>query len=161
MRRAWLPEHLQTWISHARYADLHLDIPSGAALTVKVQASLLGQLVDNLLDNACKYSEPGTPITLRLSTDAGRILLSVTDNGCGIEASELPHVFEPFYRSPQARRLGRSGVGLGLAVARRIAEAFGGELSATSELGTGSCFVLSLARVEAEGVVACGLVIST
>ena len=144
---AWLPEHLQTWTGHARYADLHLDVPSGASLAVKAQASLLSQLVDNLLDNACKYSEPGTPITLRLSTAAGHVLLAVADEGGGIEAAELPHVFEPFYRSPQARRLGRSGVGLGLAVARRIAEAFGGELEATSELGKGSCFTLRLAQM--------------
>jgi signal transduction histidine kinase len=113
-----------------------------------------------LKSSRCR-SEPNTPIALRLSTDAGRVLLSVTDNGGGIGASELPHVFEPFYRSPQARRLGRSGVGLGLAVARRIAEAFGGELSASSEVGTGSCFVLSLASVEAAGAVACGLATST
>ena len=154
---AWLPEHLQTWTGHARYADLHLDIFSTVPLVVKAQPSLLGQLVDNLLDNACKYSEPGTPITVRLSAVAGRVLFWVTDTGCGIEASDLPHVFEPFYRSPQARRLGRSGVGLGLAVARRIAEAFGGELGATSELGKGSCFVLTLLRVEVEGPAARGV----
>jgi heavy metal sensor kinase len=140
----WLPEHLQTWSAHARFADLHLDVPSSTSLPVRVQAALLGQLVDNLLDNACKYSEAGTPITLRLSTDANRVLLAVADAGYGIEAAELPCVFEAFYRSPQARKLGRSGIGLGLAVARRIAAAFGGELHATSELGEGSCFTLQL-----------------
>jgi signal transduction histidine kinase len=115
----------------------------------KAQKPLLGQLIDNLLDNACKYSEVGTPIALRLSADKHGVLLSVTDAGCGIEADELPHVFEPFYRSPQARRLGRSGVGLGLAVARRIAEAFGGKLGVTSEPGKGSCFTLWLAQAPA------------
>jgi heavy metal sensor kinase len=140
----WLAEHLQTWSAHPRYAGLHLDIAPGATVCVKAQTPLLGQLVDNLLDNACKYSEPGTPVTLSLTAGPDGVRLSVEDRGHGIDAAELAHVFDPFYRSPQARRLGRSGVGLGLAVARRIAEAFGGELTAASEPGKGSRFTLRL-----------------
>jgi heavy metal sensor kinase len=141
---AWLSGHLQTWSAHARYPDLHLEVPPDAAPPVKAQTPLLGQLVDNLLDNACKYSEAGTPVTLRLGAGADGVSLTVEDEGHGIEAAELAHVFEPFYRSPQARKLGRGGVGLGLAVAKRIAEAFGGELLAASAPGKGSRFTLRL-----------------
>ncbi len=112
--------------------------------------TLLAQLVDNLLDNACKYSEAGTPVTLRVSAEPDSVRLLVADEGIGIEPADLPHVFEPFYRSPQARRLGRGGVGLGLAVARRIAEAFGGALDVTSEPGKGSCFTLTMAAAGLE-----------
>src|SRR5262249_27189914 len=117
---------------------------AGAAIWVKAQTPLLGQLVDNLLDNACKYSEPGTPVTLRVRAEDGGVSLAVEDEGHGIEPADLAHVFEPFYRSPQARKLGRGGVGLGLAVARRIAEAFGGELSVASTPDKGSRFELRL-----------------
>ncbi len=68
------------------------------------------------------------------------------DRGCGIPAEDLPRVFEPFYRAELARRLGRAGVGLGLAVARRIAETHGGTITAESEPGRGSRFVVRLPR---------------
>jgi two-component system, OmpR family, sensor histidine kinase BaeS len=64
--------------------------------------------------------------------------------GSGIPAEDLPRIFEPFYRTEAARRLGRAGVGLGLAVARRIAEAHGGTITAESESGRGSRFVVRL-----------------
>jgi signal transduction histidine kinase len=108
---------------------------------------LLGQLLDNLVDNALKYSEPGSPVTVSLLRDAGAVLMTVADAGWGIGPEDLPHVFEPFYRSASARRLGRGGVGLGLAMARRIAEAFGGHLGVASEPGRGSRFTLRLPTV--------------
>ena len=87
-------------------------------------APLLGQLLDNLLENACKYSAAGTLITVSLLEEGGVVPLSVADTGCGIAIEDLPHVFEPFYRSAQARSQGVAGVGLGLAVAERIAHAW-------------------------------------
>jgi signal transduction histidine kinase len=68
----------------------------------------------------------------------------VRDHGCGLGPDELPQVFEPFFRTEGARRLGHPGVGLGLAVARRIATTAGGTLVAESTPGVGSFFVLSL-----------------
>ena len=146
---AWLTEHLQTWSAHPRFADLHPDLAAGTSAVVNAQTPLLSQLVDNLLDNACKYSESGTPVTLRVAAGADGVSLTVADEGHGIEAAELAHVFDPFYRSPQARKLGQGGVGLGLAVARRIADAFGGELRAASVPGNGSQFTLRLPAVNA------------
>jgi signal transduction histidine kinase len=140
---AWLPAHLKSWSAHPRASDLRTRIEAGS-LPVRVQAPLLGQLLDNLLDNACKYSRPGTTITVHLQEEKGTVALTVQDCGCGIAAEDVAHVFEPFYRSASARRLGRTGVGLGLAVARRIATAFGGTLTVDSMIGAGSRFTLRL-----------------
>jgi two-component system OmpR family sensor kinase len=141
---AWMPAYLQGWSGHPRRADLRVEAPSGGPLWVRVHAALLGQLLDNLLENACKYSEHGTPLSLRLERTEAVVVLIVEDAGCGIAAEDLPHVFEPFYRSPHARRVGRPGVGLGLAVAQRIAAAFGGGVEVHSGLGQGSRFTLRL-----------------
>ena len=117
---------------------------SGEPAWVRVHPHLLGQLLDNLLENACKYSAPGTPIHVSLERDGDRIAMAVQDQGPGLPPEELPHIFEPFYRTAEARRLGQSGVGLGLAVVRRIADVLGGTIDVTSEPGRGSRFVLHL-----------------
>jgi signal transduction histidine kinase len=101
-------------------------------------------MVDNLVDNASKYGAAGAPITLEIGRDAGRVSLTVADRGPGIDPGDLPHVFEPFYRSPDARLAGLGGVGLGLSVAQRIAASFQGTLVVQSEPGQGSRFVLRL-----------------
>ena len=116
----------------------------GDPLWTRAHRPLLGQLLDNLLENACKYSGPGTPIIVRIWCEPATVALAVEDRGCGIPAEDLPRVFEPFYRAESARRLGRAGVGLGLAVARRIAETHGGTITAESEPGRGSRFVVRL-----------------
>jgi signal transduction histidine kinase len=103
-------------------------------------------LLDNLLENACKYSGPGTPIIVRAWRETDAVALAVEDRGCGIPTEDLPRVFDPFYRTESARRLGRAGVGLGLAVARRIAEAHHGTIIAESEPGRGSRFSVRLPR---------------
>jgi heavy metal sensor kinase len=141
----WLKEHLQTWSGHPRHGDLRVDGGSAEkALCVQSHPPLLGQLVDNLLDNACKYSVPGKPINLQLRNEKNDVVLAVEDSGCGIPAEDLPHIFEPFYRSPRARQSRLSGTGLGLAVAKRIAEAFGGNLTVQSTVGQGSRFQFRL-----------------
>jgi two-component system, OmpR family, sensor kinase len=142
--RSWLPEHLASWSAHARAADLRLEMLGNGPLWVRAQTPLLRQMLDNLLDNACKYSDPGTPITVALAEEAGVVSLTVMDTGCGIAEEDLPHLFEPFYRSAKARRQGISGVGLGLAVAQRIALALAGTLRVQSRLGRGSRFTLHM-----------------
>ena len=109
---------------------------------VQAQPQLLGQLLDNLLENACKFSPPGTPITVEVGRDGGDVTLAVEDQGVGLDADDLPHVFEAFYRSNKARR--RPGVGLGLAVVERIAHVFGGTIRVESSAGRGSRFTLRL-----------------
>jgi heavy metal sensor kinase len=146
----WLPAQLARWSEHVRAADLRTECSCGDSLAVRVQPVLLGQLLDNLLENAFKYSEAGSPVTVTLARDGDAAVLSVRDAGRGIAADDLPHVFEPFYRSADARRLGRPGVGLGLAVVGRIAAAFGGEVRAESVPAGGSLFTLRLQAVRHE-----------
>jgi two-component system OmpR family sensor kinase len=137
---AWLPGQIVVWSEHPRAADLRIGgVPAGP-LRVRAQPLLLGQLLENLVDNALKYSDPGTPVVVSLAEEAGTVTLVVEDAGCGIAAEHLPHVFEPFYRAAPGRR----GVGLGLAMVQRIAAAFGGEVGVTSTPGRGSRFVLRL-----------------
>jgi signal transduction histidine kinase len=141
---AWLQRHLNNWAAHVRRPDLRLDVDSTQPLLVRAQPPLLAQLLDNLLDNSCKYSSGGAPIILRLRREVKCIMLEVEDKGCGISVEDLPHLCEPFFRSPRIRQLGKPGVGLGLAVVRRIATAFGGTLSVQSVVGRGSCFCVRL-----------------
>jgi signal transduction histidine kinase len=121
-----------------------VECSAGETLFVQAQPALLDQLVDNLLENACKYSPDHSPITLRLKREGDAALVSVEDAGWGIAPDDLLHIFEPFYRSAAARKRGIGGVGLGLAVARRIAVALGGSLEVESTVNEGSRFTLRL-----------------
>ncbi len=140
----WVPAHLRRWEAHPRRGDLRFVDEAGGAVSVRVAPALLGQLLDNLLDNACKYSPPGTPVTVYVGRSSAGATVGVADQGVGVAADDLVHIFEPFYRSPDARRLGKPGVGLGLAVARRLAEALGGGIKAESKPGLGSRFEMWL-----------------
>jgi two-component system, OmpR family, sensor kinase len=144
----WLPEHLAAWRDHSRWPDFRCESPQGEAIMVATHPPLLAQLLDNLLDNAAKYSSPGAPIFVRWTADEAWVALTVEDAGSGIAPADLPHIFEPFFRSEQARRLGITGAGLGLAVAQRIATALGGTLSAESLESGGSRFIVRLSRRE-------------
>jgi two-component system OmpR family sensor kinase len=108
----------------------------------------LKQLLLNLIDNALKYTPPGGHITLSLYRDQDWVRISVQDTGIGIPPDVLPHIFDRFYR---AQREGRKGVGLGLSIARWIAEAHGGHLDVESEVGQGSTFTLWLPTGAADG----------
>ena len=149
---AWAADHLRAWSGHERAADLRFEGSDRDPLWTRAHRPLLGQLLDNLLENACKYSEPGTPIIVRAWCEPGAVALAVEDRGCGIPAEDLPRVFEPFYRAESARQLGHAGVGLGLAVARRIAATHGGTITADSEPGRGSRFVVRLPQAPAPDV---------
>jgi heavy metal sensor kinase len=140
----WVKDHSSRWGGDVRFRDLRVDPSSRGPLWVKAQPALLSQLLDNLWSNACKYSEAGAPILVRTEQGPDAIFLLVQDAGKGIASEDLPHVFEPFYRSPRERRLGLAGIGLGLAVARRIATALGGTLAVESRMGAGSRFTLRL-----------------
>lgn len=102
------------------------------------------RIVVNLLDNAAKYSKPGTPITIVARRERDCIALSVADRGAGIDPAERDRIFQPFYRVPGASPDVR-GAGLGLAIARRLAQAQGGHLIVTSSDGGGSRFTLTFA----------------
>jgi heavy metal sensor kinase len=140
---SWLTNHLTSWSDQLRAADLRVVTPS-APVYAAIHPALFGQLVDNLVDNAFKYSPPGTPVTVKLGSDSQCLTVTVEDAGQGIAAEELTLVFEPFHRSPDARGRGQAGVGLGLAVAKRIAQAHGGHIDVVSKPGNGSRFTVNL-----------------
>lgn len=101
----------------------------------------------NLVSNAAKYGGESRWVGIRAALATGRngdeVLLSVEDHGCGIEATDLPHIFEPFYRGKHDG-LQVHGTGLGLSIARDIARAMGAKISVKSYMGRGSCFTLHL-----------------
>jgi signal transduction histidine kinase len=97
-------------------------------------------MVENLLDNACKYSRPGRPITMMAVREGEFAVLAVEDSGCGIAREDLTKIFEPFFRSSSTSHQRVPGAGLGLSVVERIAKAFGGTVTASSEIGRGSRF---------------------
>jgi len=103
----------------------------------------LVQALTNVLGNAVKYTRSGTEVQLRVAEEAGQVAIAVTDDGVGIAADELPHVFEDFYRAPSSAK-GQQGTGLGLPLSRRIVEAHDGTISVTSEPGKGSTFTIRL-----------------
>ena len=142
--RPWLTEYLETWATHPRATDIREEVTTTDTCAL-AHAPLLGQVVDILLDNAMKYSPPGNAVVLSLRNEGERILLGVEDAGCGIDPEDIPHIFEPFFRSPTQRGTNTTGVGLGLSIARRIARTIGGEITADSKPGHGSQFVVSLA----------------
>jgi signal transduction histidine kinase len=111
--------------------------------------SAVTQCLQNLIANAVKYSGTSQRIDIsatrhRLGNQREEVQISVHDHGIGIHSSEFRHIFEPFYRSPKVLDAQIHGTGLGLAVAKRIAEAMGGRLSVTSTVGVGSTFTLHL-----------------
>src|SRR5207249_2364156 len=136
----WLPEYLRGWSEHPRAADIHPEGGDAGLCPVEAPPALLAELLNLLIDNACKHSPAGTPIALRLCREGETVCVRVEDQGYGIGEADLPHLFTPFFRSAESRRRGTEGLGLGLSIARRLADTFGAVLEVTSRVGRGSCF---------------------
>jgi len=116
-------------------------------LPIHADEGLLGRMLLNLLDNAIKYSPPGSTVTLTCRRDADLYSLSVSDNGPGIPTELQPRIFERFFRADKARSRSEGetgGAGLGLSIARWIVEAHHGQLQLTSSDATGSTFTATL-----------------
>lgn len=102
----------------------------------------LGQVVTNLLTNAITYNNDNGEVRVSGETKSGSLILTVQDTGIGISAGDLPHVFDRFYRADKSRTSGNTG--LGLAISKAIAEAHGGAIEVSSQLGVGTVFTLRL-----------------
>jgi two-component system sensor histidine kinase KdpD len=124
--------------------QLQVDLPAGATLLVGrfdfVQAL---RILVNLIENAHKYSPPGSPIALRVTRDGGELSFTVADQGPGVPDAERDRIFEPFYR-PVAAIADSGSAGLGLAIARQLAELQGGTLRHRAGAGGGSEFIVTL-----------------
>ena len=107
----------------------------------------IGQVFGNILDNAIKFSPPGKQVTVKLQEQDDEYLISVIDQGIGVNPEHFDHIFERFYRVRNIASRQYSGIGLGLFVARAIVEAHGGRIGFSSNQGTGSTFYFTLPRV--------------
>jgi signal transduction histidine kinase len=147
-----IPESLQPIVSSVikRLAPLaeakHITIKKDLS-DVKVmgdKASIV-TVVGVLLDNAIKYSPPKAEVWVEVSRKDGHGLVTITDHGPGIAEADLPHIFERFYRADSSRTSGDvAGNGLGLSIAQKIVATAHGSITARSEAGKGSAFILRL-----------------
>ena len=112
--------------------------------TAVLDPDLLNRVCDNLLDNAVKYSAPGRRVILAVEEEGERIRVDVTDCGEGVPEEDLPHLFEPFFRSDRSRSRQSGGVGLGLTLCKRIIEAHGGKITARVNKEKGMIFSFEL-----------------
>ena len=119
-----------------------VDAPDGLP-AVLADANRLERILMNLITNALKYSEPGTPILITFTTRDGGVVTSVTDRGPGIAPEDLSRLFRRFQRTASSRDNGES-VGLGLYITKKLVEAAGGQIWVESELGRGSTFSFTL-----------------
>ena len=118
-------------------------------LAVRADRRQLVSAVFNLLDNAVKYSEPGSIVDVSVEPGASTVGVMVRDRGIGIPTRDLERIFERFYRVDRARSRETGGTGLGLSIVRHVAQAHAGEVSVISHEGEGSAFTLSFPLAEA------------
>ena len=123
---------------------IRLELQAEEGLRAAVNPQLLEQALSNLIDNAIKYSNPGSTVSLHLRRRAEGVTLAVQDRGIGIPRQDLSRVFERFYRVDKARSRELGGTGLGLAIVKHIVLAHGGTVQGESELGAGSTFTILL-----------------
>ena len=128
-------------------ARVHLMLPE-APVVVSCDQGRTVQVVGNLISNALKYSPPQTQVDVTVTAYDGKARISVTDRGRGIPADQLEAIFDKFHRVEDALTMTTSGTGLGLYIARQLAQAMGGDIHVKSVLGHGSTFVLALPLAE-------------
>ncbi|WP_375742480.1 ATP-binding protein [Corallococcus interemptor] len=129
-----------------RAAQLMLELPT-EPLVGRWDEQRLDQLLTNLVENALRYSPPGTPVLVRVREEADGVRVEVEDRGIGIPEESLPQLFTPFFRARNATEHYAGGLGLGLAICREIVERHGGRIQARSEgPGKGTCFTVWLPR---------------
>ena len=119
--------------------DLHPAIADG-------DAARIGQIVDNLLSNALRYTDEGGTVSVRTGSEGGEAILEVADTGIGIAPTDLPHVFERFWRSDKSRARSSGGAGIGLAIVHELVNAHEGRIDVESHPGRGTTFVVRIPR---------------
>ncbi|MFC7535385.1 sensor histidine kinase [Actinoplanes sp. GCM10030250] len=142
--RDLLTQACESHRSTAETAHLTLITELHGDPVVSVDPVRLRQLVSNLLSNAIRYTPPGGTVTLTAAAPAQELTIAVRDTGIGISADDLPKVFDRFWRADTSRTRATGGSGLGLPIARRLAEAHGGTLTTQSHPGEGTTMTLRL-----------------
>ncbi|HET0889053.1 TPA: cell wall metabolism sensor histidine kinase VicK [Streptococcus pneumoniae] len=123
--------------------ELVRDYPINS-IWMEIDTDKMTQVVDNILNNAIKYSPDGGKITVRMKTTEDQMILSISDHGLGIPKQDLPRIFDRFYRVDRARSRAQGGTGLGLSIAKEIIKQHKGFIWAKSEYGKGSTFTIVL-----------------
>ena len=123
--------------------DLVRDYPI-TSVWIEIDTDKMTQVIDNILNNAIKYSPDGGKITVTMKTTDDQMILSISDQGLGIPKQDLPRIFDRFYRVDRARSRAQGGTGLGLAIAKEIIKQHKGFIWAKSEYGKGSTFTIVL-----------------
>lgn len=128
-----------------RAADVELTLAASTDARVQVDTERIGQVLGNLLDNALRHTPAGGRVTVTVERDGAEVTIAVADDGDGIAAEHLDHVFERFYRTDTARDRDHGGSGIGLSIARALVESLDGSLTAASDgPGAGAMFTLRL-----------------
>ena len=123
--------------------ELVRDYPI-TSVWIEIDTDKMTQVIDNILNNAVKYSPDGGKITVSMKTTDDQMILSISDQGLGIPKEDLPKIFDRFYRVDKARSRAQGGTGLGLAIAKEIIKQHNGFIWAKSEYGKGSTFTIVL-----------------
>ena len=123
--------------------ELVRDYPINS-VWIEIDTDKMTQVIDNILNNAIKYSPDGGKITVTMKTTDDQMILSISDQGLGIPKEDLPKIFDRFYRVDKARSRAQGGTGLGLAIAKEIVKQHNGFIWAKSEYGKGSTFTIVL-----------------
>ena len=144
-----LNELVKNVIEHFYYeiekSDIKLATKYTESIYIHADGTRLAQVLSNLLDNAMKFSKPGSEVKVAVEREESNALISVIDSGVGISEDDAKRIFERFYQVDKARSGGAGrGVGLGLAIANQIIRAHGGEILLSSKLGIGSTFMVKL-----------------
>ena len=129
--------------AEAQESTILLDIRPGLC-EISADAHLLTRAIDNLLDNALRYSGPDSTIWIECLAAPGTVVFSISDDGPGIPAEDLPNIFTPLFRGESSRNRKTGGAGLGLTIARNIVTAHGGTLTARNRTPHGAMFIGSL-----------------
>jgi two-component system sensor histidine kinase ResE len=142
---------IQAARASAQEAKLHLieEIPEGLP-PVQGEMRRLGQVFDNLIQNAIKFSKPGGTITVRMLEEESQIRVEVQDNGIGIPPDEMDRIFDRFYQINGTTTRHFAGTGLGLAIVKQIVEAHGGQVGVHSKVGEGSVFFFTIPKATTE-----------
>jgi two-component system phosphate regulon sensor histidine kinase PhoR len=133
---------------HRQYAERKqmqlVTSPPPEAVQVMADEESLEQILDNLIDNAVKYTNSGGTVSVRWKMEGDRCRIEVEDTGIGIPQAHLARIFERFYRVDRARSRELGGTGLGLSIVKHLVQILGGTVSVSSRLGKGTTFTLDL-----------------
>jgi two-component system sensor histidine kinase BaeS len=136
-----ISDTLESFAELAKQGDILLEGNVDSDVDpVYMDTQAIGRVLNNLISNALRHTPTGGRVSLWGRRAGQRLEITVSDTGEGIRAADLPHIFERFYRGEKSRNRGTGGAGLGLAIARGIVQAHGGDIRVESEIGKGTQF---------------------